>query len=84
MPAVNLELMRQAMLEVTAGRTNLILYWSMTAYDRQTHAFIREVAATSRSSQTPGLRVNRDGSVDLWPGPTAPVSDRRGRGRVAV
>jgi hypothetical protein len=47
-------------------------YWSMTAYDRQTHAFIREVSATSRSSQTPGLRVNRDGSVDLWLGPAAP------------
>jgi hypothetical protein len=28
MPAVNLELMRQAMLKVTQGRTNLILYWS--------------------------------------------------------
>ncbi len=47
-------------------------YWSMTTYDRQTHAFIRDVAATSRSSQTPGLRVNRDGSVDLWLSPSAP------------
>ncbi len=46
-------------------------YWSMTANDRQTHAFIRKVSATSRSSQTPGLRINRDGSVDLMLGPTA-------------
>ncbi len=28
--------------------------------------------ATSRSSQTQGLRVNGDGSVDLFLGPTAP------------
>ncbi len=44
----------------------------MAACDRLTHAFVREVSATSRSSQTPGLRKSRDGSVDLWMGPTAP------------
>jgi len=30
------------------------------------------VSARGRSSQTPGLRVNRDGSVELWLGPAAP------------
>lgn len=29
-------------------------------------------SVASRPSQTPGLRVNRDGFVDLWLGPTAP------------
>jgi hypothetical protein len=47
-------------------------FWSITLYDRFTHAFIRNMPATSRSSVTPGLRRNRDGSVDLFFGPTAP------------
>lgn len=46
-------------------------YWSITLYDRDTHAFIREMPFTSRSSQTPGLRVNTDGSVDLYIGSKA-------------
>ena len=46
-------------------------YWSVTLYDRNTHAFIREMPFTSRSSQTPGLQVNGDGSVDLFVGPKA-------------
>jgi len=47
-------------------------YWSITLYDRVTHAFIREMPYTSRSSQTPGLQVNNDGSVDMFMGPTPP------------
>ena len=39
-------------------------YWSATLYDRATHALIREVSRPSRSSQSPGLQKNADGSVD--------------------
>jgi hypothetical protein len=50
-------------------------YWSVIAYDRATHALIREVAAPGRSSLTPGLVVNPDGTVDLSFGPTPPSED---------
>lgn len=48
-------------------------YWSVTAYDRQTHALIKHVARASRSSRIPDLQKNSDGSVDLYLGPAAPV-----------
>jgi hypothetical protein len=47
-------------------------YWSATAYDRKTHALIRNLKWSSRSSQSRGLKSNPDGSVDIWFGPTAP------------
>jgi hypothetical protein len=47
--------------------------WSATAYDRATHALIREMPWGSRSSQTPGLEENADKSVDLYFGPKAPA-----------
>jgi hypothetical protein len=47
-------------------------YWSMTVYDRETHAFIRESPWVGRSSQTPGLQRNDDGSADIYFGPKAP------------
>lgn len=49
-------------------------YWSMTVYNRETHTFIRNAKWSGRSSQTPGLKTNSDGSVDLYFGPTAPAS----------
>ena len=48
------------------------LYWSATAYDRQSHALIKNVARTSRGSNVPEVRKNPDGSVDLYFGPKAP------------
>jgi hypothetical protein len=48
-------------------------YWSATLYDRETHALIREMSHAARSSQSPGLQVNANGSVDLYFGPKAPA-----------
>jgi hypothetical protein len=48
-------------------------YWSATIYDRDTHAFIRDVSRASRSSQSPGLQTNADGSTDVYFAPTAPA-----------
>ena len=42
------------------------LYWSATVYDRATHAVIRDMKWSSRSSNTPGLEKNGDGSVDVY------------------
>ncbi len=46
--------------------------WSATGYDRLTHDFIRNVLRASRSSQSPGLQKNPDGSVDIYFGPKPP------------
>jgi hypothetical protein len=48
-------------------------YWSATAYDRETHALIRNMQRASRSSQNPELQKNPDGSVDIYFGPKAPA-----------
>lgn len=48
------------------------LYWSATAYDRQTHALIKNVSRTSRGSNVPEVGKNADGSVDVYFGPKAP------------
>lgn len=49
------------------------LYWSVTAYDAETHALIRDTSWSSRGSNTPGLKKNPDGSVDIVFGPKAPA-----------
>jgi hypothetical protein len=48
------------------------LYWSATAYDRTTHALIRDTSRSSRASNSAGIKANADGSVDLWFAPEAP------------
>jgi hypothetical protein len=52
------------------------LYWSATAYDRATHTLIRHMPWASRSSNTPDLHTNPDGSVDMHFGPK-PLSDQQ-------
>ena len=49
------------------------LYWSATVYDRATHALIRDQKTGSRSSHSPGLQKNADGSVDVYFGSKAPA-----------
>lgn len=48
-------------------------YWSATAYDFATHALIRDTAWSSRSSNTPDLQTDDDGSVHIFFGPEAPA-----------
>jgi hypothetical protein len=48
-------------------------YWSVTAYDRVTHALIRDMPRASRSSQITELQKNADGSVDRYFGSSAPA-----------
>jgi hypothetical protein len=50
-------------------------YWSLTAYDRQTHALIKNVGRASRSSNAADVQKNADGSVDLYLGPKAPAGN---------
>jgi hypothetical protein len=47
-------------------------YWSATAYDRETHALIKNVDRASRASNTADVKKNADGSVDIYIGPKAP------------
>lgn len=48
-------------------------YWSLTAYDRDTHALIKNVDRASRASNASDVKKNEDGSVDLFIGPKAPA-----------
>jgi len=48
-------------------------YWSVTAYDRETHALIKNVNRASRASNASELAKNADGSVDVYFGPKAPA-----------
>lgn len=48
-------------------------YWSLSLYDFDTHAFIRDAAYPSRSSLNPALKKNPDGSVDVYLSAKAPA-----------
>jgi hypothetical protein len=48
-------------------------YWSATAYDRETHALIRETSRSNIGSNIDGVEKNPDGSTDVYFGPEAPT-----------
>lgn len=48
-------------------------YWSATAYDRETHALIRNMTRASLASISAGVQTNADGSIDVYFGPKAPA-----------
>ncbi|MGO4837459.1 DUF1214 domain-containing protein, partial [Rhizobiaceae sp. 2RAB30] len=47
-------------------------YWSVTVYDRETHALVKDMARASVASISPAVAKNPDGSVDVYFGPKAP------------
>jgi hypothetical protein len=47
-------------------------YWSVTAYDRDTHALIRGMSRQSLASNDTKVQKNPDGSVDVYFAPSAP------------
>ena len=62
-------------------------FWSVVVYDGDTHGLIRDNDTYSVTSQTPGLRVNEDGSVDVhfapepvpgWESNTVPTQSSTG------
>ena len=54
-------------------------YWSVTAYDQETHALIRGVARPSLASNDTAVQKNPDGSTDVYLGPKArPASNPTG------
>ncbi len=56
------------------GNVPVKQYWSITVYDRATHAFIRNLDRQGRSSQSPGFQKNGDGSVDIYFAPKPPAA----------
>jgi hypothetical protein len=53
-------------------------FWSFVVYDPQTRSELQTDAQfPSLSSQSPGIAVNNDGSVDVYFGPTAPTGSEK-------
>jgi hypothetical protein len=51
----------------------LTQYWSVTVYDRETHALVKNMPKASCASNMKDVRKNPDGSVDIFFGPRAPA-----------
>jgi len=47
-------------------------FWAVTVYDLESASYIREMSKSSIDSSLPALEKNKDGSVDIYFGPTAP------------
>jgi hypothetical protein len=47
-------------------------FWAITAYDLETASYIRDVEKGSIDSNTPDMKKNADGSIDIYLGPRAP------------
>ncbi len=47
-------------------------FWAVTVYDLETASYIREMSKSSIDSSLPALEKNKEGSVDIYFGPTAP------------
>jgi hypothetical protein len=47
-------------------------YWSVTVYDRETHALVRDMPKASVASIGAGVQKNPDGSVDVFFGSRSP------------
>ncbi len=55
-------------------------FWSVIVYDNQTRSMLQtDQQAPSVSSQNKALKVNDDGSVDVWFGPKAPTGMENNR-----
>ena len=60
------------------------LYWSVTAYDRETHALIRDRNGRVVLPTPQGLKKNADGSVDIYFGPKLQPAKKRTGCRLAL
>jgi hypothetical protein len=47
-------------------------FWAVTVYDLETASYIRDMSKSSIDSSLPALEKNKEGSVDIYFGPTAP------------
>lgn len=54
-------------------------FWSIDVYDLETSGFLRDVPVVGIDSNEPGLRVNKDGSIDIRFSAKAPVRGRDNR-----
>jgi hypothetical protein len=59
-------------------------YWSVTAYDRQTHALIKQMSRASRGSNASDVQKSADGSIDVYFGPKSPEGNKLGADRSAA
>ena len=52
------------------------LFWSITAYDEKFRGFVPNTDRVALGPQDPGYKVNADGTVDVYFGPTPPESGK--------